>query len=107
MTVWGLLWRRLSLIRKLTRRRPDLAWLYDLATMAKVSFVAFAVGGTFLNLATFDLFWHIVAIAIVAHEMARKAVKETPATEGGAPAEGRAPALAAAGGGLSGFLKQK
>jgi probable O-glycosylation ligase (exosortase A-associated) len=107
MTIWVMTWLRLARTRRLTRNKPEMAWLYDLVTMIQVSFVSFAVGGTFLNLATFDLFWHLVAIAIIAHEIARKAATEAPPATGRPPGAEREPVLATAGGGLSGFLRQK
>jgi probable O-glycosylation ligase (exosortase A-associated) len=112
MTVWALTWSQCRRVRKLTRGRADLLWLYDLSTMLQVSFVSFAVGGAFLNLSTFDLFWHLVAIAIIAHSIMRKSLAaEGPAAvpQGTRIAAARpsAPAAAEVGGGMSGFLKRK
>jgi hypothetical protein len=113
MTVWALTWSQCRRVRKLTRGRADLLWLYDLSTLLQVSFVSFAVGGAFLNLSTFDLFWHLVAISIIAHSIMRKTL-----AAGGPAAVSRqgtriaaarpsAPAAAEVGGGMSGFLKRK
>ena len=51
-----------SRIVKLSRDRPDLKWASDLAKMMQVCLVGYAAAGTFLNLATFDLFYHILTI---------------------------------------------
>ena len=42
-------------IRKATRKRPELEWAYDLATMIQLSLVAFCVGGSALSLAYYDI----------------------------------------------------
>lgn len=58
-------WRRLSVISRLSRNHGDSHHLGLLARMLQVSLVAYLSGGAFLNLAYFDLPWHIVAIALV------------------------------------------
>jgi putative inorganic carbon (hco3(-)) transporter len=42
--------------------------------MVQVSIAAYAVAGLFLNLATFDLYYHLVAIVVIAHALVRKSV---------------------------------
>lgn len=51
-------------LRKRTRTRPDLQWAHDLGGMCQVSIVGFSVGGMFLNLAYFDLFWGVVSVVV-------------------------------------------
>jgi probable O-glycosylation ligase (exosortase A-associated) len=68
---------------RLTRRDPSLTWARDLASMMQVSLVGYAVAGTFQNLATFDLYWHLVAIIaitdmLVARALARQTAPEMP-----------------------------
>jgi probable O-glycosylation ligase (exosortase A-associated) len=111
MAVWALTWAQCRRVRRLARARADLRWLDELNAMLQVSFVSFAVGGAFLNLSTFDLFWHLVAISIVSWSIARQAAEAEPVA--GSPAQpvsvpARPPALAGApgAGGLSGFLKK-
>jgi probable O-glycosylation ligase (exosortase A-associated) len=53
------------------RDRPDLAWARDLASMLQVGLIAFAVTGTFLNLALFDLYYQFIAITIVTREIVK------------------------------------
>ena len=51
-----------SAIMSRTREHADLHWFYDLASMLQVSLVGYAVAGAFLNLGTFDLYYHLIAI---------------------------------------------
>ncbi len=51
---------------------PDLIWARDLAAMLQVSLVTFAAAGTFLGLAFFDLFYHLVAIMILTDAVVRQ-----------------------------------
>jgi probable O-glycosylation ligase (exosortase A-associated) len=62
-TVW-----RLWLLRREARRYFNTSWILNYTTMFEASFIAFAVGGTFLNRAAFDLFYHFVGI-VIAFEM--------------------------------------
>lgn len=45
-----------------TRADPQFTWVHDLMTMVQVSLVGYVVGGTFLNLAFFDLPYHLVVL---------------------------------------------
>ena len=58
-------------IIKNTTNNKKLNWAYDLASMLQVSVVGYAVGGTFLGLAYYDFYYHIVAMLILvkAHVM--------------------------------------
>jgi probable O-glycosylation ligase (exosortase A-associated) len=47
------------------RGDPELDWAADLAAMVQVSIVGYMVGGAFLGLAYFDLFYHLVAILLI------------------------------------------
>lgn len=51
------------------RELPHLQWAGSLAAMLQVSMVGFAVGGAFLGLSYFDLYYHLVAIVIVLRAM--------------------------------------
>lgn len=48
-----------------TKARPDLSWAKNLAAMVQASVVGYAVGGAFLGLAYFDLYYHLVALAVL------------------------------------------
>ncbi len=43
---------------------PDLSWAATYATMLQLSLIAFAIGGAFLGLAYFDLFYYLLAAAV-------------------------------------------
>jgi hypothetical protein len=64
MTAWS--------ITRRTRDHPELAWATDLAAMVQVGIVAYAIAGLFLNLATFDLYYHLVAIVVIASSLVRQ-----------------------------------
>jgi probable O-glycosylation ligase (exosortase A-associated) len=58
-------WRTASRLIKRVRGSPELKWVSDLMRMLQVSMIAYAVGGAFLQLAYFDLPWHLVSIVVV------------------------------------------
>ena len=60
-----------SILRR-TRAYPDLEWARDLATMLQVSLVVYAVAGAFLNLAFFDLFFHMIVIMILTNAIMKE-----------------------------------
>jgi probable O-glycosylation ligase (exosortase A-associated) len=72
-----------SAIIRRARDRADLAWAADLAAMVQVCIAAYATAGLFLNLATFDLYYHVVAIAVIAHALVR--ARLAAAAPAGAP----------------------
>jgi probable O-glycosylation ligase (exosortase A-associated) len=53
---------RTAALRRQCLKRPETAWAADLTTMVQTSLVGFAVGGAFLNLAFFDLYYHLLAL---------------------------------------------
>lgn len=67
-------WFTAGKIIKHTKARgsPEDQWMAGLATMIKVSLVAYASGGAFLSLAYFDLPWHMVAIIVLLDQEARR-----------------------------------
>jgi hypothetical protein len=60
-----------SVVRR-SRDHSDLVWAADLAAMAQVSIAAYAVAGLFLNLATFDLYYHLIAIVVITQALVRQ-----------------------------------
>jgi len=52
-------------ILRRTRKKEELRWCYDLATMLQVSLVGYAVSGAFLGLAYFDLYYHLIAMMVL------------------------------------------
>jgi probable O-glycosylation ligase (exosortase A-associated) len=77
---------------RLTRDRPQLTWAGDLAGMVQVSLIGYMVGGAFLGLAYFDLYYHLIAILL----LLRYDVDGALATEGAASRVPPASASAAA-----------
>ena len=65
-------WWRLVRLRKEALQKYNSSWIINYAAMFEVTIVAFIVGSTFLNRATFDLFYHVVAIAVAFEVIARK-----------------------------------
>lgn len=49
-------------IQHMTAGDPERLWAYDLASMVQTSLIGFAVGGAFLNLAFFDLFYNLLVL---------------------------------------------
>ena len=60
----------LASIRRRVRRFPSLAWYGDLAAMLQISIVAYAVNGLTLNHQYLDIFYFLVAAAVVAKRCA-------------------------------------
>lgn len=63
-------------LTRLGRRSPEVSWAAELGPMIQTSLVGFAVGGAFLNLATFDLFYHVVAMVAIALTVVKKSLPE-------------------------------
>lgn len=80
-----------SAIIQRSRNHPDLKWARDFAAMLQVGIVGFATAGTFLNVATFDLYYHLVVMAVIIRvlmdrRLAEKAAEAAPATLPPSPA---------------------
>lgn len=74
-------WRTGTRIIKFCKNRTDLKWASDLAAMSQVSVVGFAVGGAFLSLAYFDLYYDIIVLLVVLEKFlffASNKTKERP-----------------------------
>lgn len=71
--------RALRAIQKDARANPDLNWMGDYASAIRIAIFGYAVSGSFLNVAFFDLLYLFVGITAVLHkELA--ASQATPAT---------------------------
>lgn len=70
-----------SRIAKLVRGRADLKWAGDLAKMMQVSLVGYAAAGTFLNLSTFDLFYHVLAIIVLTRLIVGQELAKAPVVQ--------------------------
>lgn len=85
-----------STIMSRTRNHPELQWFYDLAAMLQVSLIGYAVAGAFLNLGTFDLYYHLIALIALIRVMSDRELAALAAIEpelAGTPA---APVIATA-----------
>ncbi len=84
-----------SFVRRNAKARDDLLWAYDLASALQASLVAFCVGGAFLGLPYFDLYFSLVALLVLlrAHVAERIRVPQT-AVETRATADQAGPSAA-------------
>jgi putative inorganic carbon (HCO3(-)) transporter len=57
-------WRTGTRVNQFCKGAPDAKWAADLARMLQVSVVGYAVGGAFLSLAYFDLYYCIIALLV-------------------------------------------
>lgn len=64
-----LTWLKCSHVIRVCKKRPDGGWARELAAMLQVSLIGYMVGGAFLGLANFDYFYHLVALAVVVHDI--------------------------------------
>jgi probable O-glycosylation ligase (exosortase A-associated) len=104
-----------SWVNRHTRRRTDLRALNDMSRMVQVSLVGFASGGAFINVAHYDLYWHIIAMIVILRVLTEQAIRQ-PAVQPAAvqpalvrpviPADVAVPAGARLGG-QSGFLIER
>jgi probable O-glycosylation ligase (exosortase A-associated) len=69
-----------SIVRR-ARDHSDLAWAADLAAMVQVGIAAYAVAGLFLNLATFDLYYHLIAIVVITQALVRQRLAASVAAD--------------------------
>ena len=81
MTLMWLAFAQGRRIQKRTRDRPDLRWAADLASYTQVGLVAYAVGGAFLGLAYFDLYYHLIAILVLTGILVDQEVAKTVTSE--------------------------
>ncbi|MGH7311425.1 MAG: putative O-glycosylation ligase, exosortase A system-associated, partial [Candidatus Rokuibacteriota bacterium] len=70
-------------VRQQVGQRPDLLWLVDCSYMVETALLAYLVSGAFYNLASFDLVYFLVGVAII---LKRLAADAQVAATGEAPA---------------------
>src|SRR5574340_123711 len=66
LLMWLFVWFKAGRVITACRDHPENKWAADLAAMAQVSLVGYAVGGAFLGLAYFDLPYHIMIMIVLA-----------------------------------------
>jgi probable O-glycosylation ligase (exosortase A-associated) len=82
LLMWFLVWRDGTWIIRQTQGRGDLRWANDLARMIQVSLVGYAVGGTFLNLAYYDVPYYLITALVLTRVLVEKSIREAvPAPE--------------------------
>ena len=74
--------RQTSYIMKKSKQFDDMLWAKDLAAMIQVSIIGYAVAGTFLELATFDLYYVLISMIIVMNTLLVKRMKSIEADNG-------------------------
>ena len=57
------------------RSVKDLSWASDLAAMLQTSLVGYAIGGLFLGLAYFDLYYHLVVLVVLVNERVNEGLR--------------------------------
>jgi probable O-glycosylation ligase (exosortase A-associated) len=91
-------WRTATRVIQRTRERPELKWAGDLAAMVQVSLVGYATAGTFLGLAYFDFYYHLLAILVILQDQVAQAEGKTTEQPAPAAAPQPQPGLASSGG---------
>jgi probable O-glycosylation ligase (exosortase A-associated) len=99
LSIYITTWYTCRQIRLESRGVPQARWCSDLANMAQVSLLGYAVGGAFLNLAYFDLPLNVMVLVVLTRVWLRSRAWETePVPKSGwrtlpgliQPAEGKA-----------------
>jgi putative inorganic carbon (hco3(-)) transporter len=81
MVFWMLTWQLSRRIIKHTKNDPQSKWAYWLAAMIQVSLVGYFVGGTFLNLAYWDMpYYLMIALVVTWHVLRSQSPKPTNVT---------------------------
>jgi probable O-glycosylation ligase (exosortase A-associated) len=78
LVLLGVSYRIGGWLKRHTRGRPELNWARDLGAMGQVSLVGYAAGGLFQSLAFFDLFYHVVAIMLLAKLIVQREIQTKP-----------------------------
>ena len=74
-------WRWAS--KTIARAKPhdEYKWMADLCLMLQVSFVAYATAGAFLGLATFDLYYALIALVLATNDLLARTLVIAPAPQ--------------------------
>lgn len=92
-----LAWRSGSRILKYCRGRDELKWASTLAAMCQVSIIGYAVGGAFLSLAYYDLYYDLIVVLVLLEKLLLKSNRKASAAP--IPASAAAPSALKPGGG--------
>jgi probable O-glycosylation ligase (exosortase A-associated) len=69
-------WRTGTRILKFCKNNADLKWATDLAAMTQVSIIGYAVGGAFLSMAYYDLYYDLLALLVLLEKTILQKAKE-------------------------------
>jgi len=72
-------WRTGTRVRKHCAQNPELKWAADLSRMCQVCIIGYAVSGSFLSLAYFDLYYDIIIILVCLEKILLPSKRPTPA----------------------------
>jgi probable O-glycosylation ligase (exosortase A-associated) len=75
----------LNWVERQIRGRPSIAWAKDYAVMLRLSLISYAVGGAFLGLAYFDLYYDVVAGVVLLRILVTRELEQETAMRRGAP----------------------
>jgi probable O-glycosylation ligase (exosortase A-associated) len=75
LLLWLLVWRDASWIDRRARRLEGWQWASDLARMVQVALVGYVVGGTFLNLAYYDVPYNLLVALVVTRTLLEKQLR--------------------------------
>lgn len=84
-------WLSAAQIIRWSKLHDSLTWARDLAAMVQVSLIGYMSAGSFLGLQYFDLFYHLIAIIVIAKMLVQKELdalrgaKVAPVAKGVAP----------------------
>ncbi len=96
VAIAAMAWQSGNSVRRRARARPEFAWASDLATMCQLCMAGFFLGGSFVSVAYYDVYWSIVAIMAVLREIVPKPVTSViavrpPIAQGGPQPVGSLP----------------
>ena len=77
--IWLCVWRGAAQLVKRTRDSPEHAWAADLGRMVQVSLIGYLVGGTFLNLAYWDVPYYLMVALVVARDAVSRSARSAAA----------------------------
>ena len=70
-------WRIGARVINICRKEKELKWASDLAAMCQVSIIGYAVGGAFLSLAYYDLYYNIIALLVGIEKLVNSRLRHT------------------------------
>lgn len=73
------------------KNNPDVKWAHDFSAMIQVGLVGYATAGAFLNVATFDLYFHLIAMTIMVRVLANRQLEKVEGEAAWTPQTARGP----------------